>query len=173
MAGSEFIGTQSKLFQRADANISLNIIGEKEINFSLQSDRGADPTTSTIALQINDNSTSMTMNGATTVHQTLNILGNTTAEANLNVWGELLFQHSSGIKETLNGSAYDLDIRNGDTDTAINSIVGTIGSTPEIPISEASVNLLGNLDITHSDVSCSQRVKFDNPDSDGIICLFY
>ena len=91
VAGSEFIGTKSKLFQRADANNSLNIIGEKEINFSLQSDRGADPTTSTIALQINDNPASITMNRATTVNQTLNILGNTTAEANLNVWGEILF----------------------------------------------------------------------------------
>ena len=33
---------------------------------------------------------------------------------------------------------------------------------------EASVNLLGNLDKTHSDVSGSQRVKIDNPDSEGI-----
>ena len=50
-------------------------------------------------------------------------------------------------------------------------IVGTVGSTPEISISEASVNLLGNLDITHSDVSGSQRVKIDNPDADGLIFL--
>ena len=69
------------------------------------------------------------------------------------MWGELLFQHSSGIKETLNGSDYDLDIRNGDTDRSINMIVGTIGSTPEISISDANVNFLGNLDITHSTVS--------------------
>ena len=81
----------------------------------------------------------------------------------------MLFQHSSGIKEALNGSDYDLDIRNGDTDRAINLIVGAIGSTPEVSASEASVNLLGNLDITHSDVSGSSCVKFNNPDSDGII----
>ena len=80
-----------------------------------------------------------------------------------------MFQHSSGIKETLNGSDYDLDIRNGDTDRAINLIVGTIGSTPEISVNEANVNLLGHLDFTHTDVSGSQRVKIDNPDSDGII----
>ena len=153
VAGSEFIGTKSKIFQRADANNSLNIIGEKEVNISLQTDRGIDPTTSSIALQLNDNPASITMNRATTVNQTLNILGNTTAEANLNVWGDLLFQHSSGIKETLNGSDYDLEIRNGDTDRAINLIVGTIGSTPEISVSEASVHLLGHLDITHSNVS--------------------
>ena len=91
------------------------------------------------------------------------------AEANLNVWGDLLFQHSSGIKETLNGSDYDLDIRNGDTDRAINLIVGTIGSTPEISVNEANVNFLGHLDFTNTDVSGSQRVKIDNPDSDGII----
>ena len=71
----------------------------------------------------------------------------------------------------MNGSDYDLDIRNGDTDRAINLIVGAIGNTPEISISEASVNLLGNLDITHSTASTSERVKMDNPDSDGIIFL--
>ena len=80
-----------------------------------------------------------------------------------------MFQHSSGIKETINGSDYVLDIRNGDTDRAINFIVGTIGSTPEISLSDANVNLLVNLKITHSDVSGSQRVKVDNPDSDGIV----
>ncbi len=82
-----------------------------------------------------------------------------------------MFQHSSGIKETLNGSDYDLDIRNGDTDRAINLIVGAIGSTPEISVSDANVNFLNHLDFTHSDVSGSQRVKIDNPDSDGIIFL--
>ena len=80
------------------------------------------------------------MNRATTVNQTLNVIGNTTAEANLNVWGELLYQHSSSIKATLNGSDYDLDFGNGDTDRSINMTVGTIGSTPEISISEASVS---------------------------------
>ena len=87
----------------------------------------------------------------------------------MNVWGDLLFQHSPGIKETLNGSDYDLDIRNGDTDRSIHMIIGTIGSTPEISVNEANVNLLGHLDFTHSDVSGSQRVKIDNPDSDGLI----
>ena len=111
------------------------------------------------------------MNRATAVNQKLNILGNTTAETNLDVWGEILFQHSSGIQETLNGSDYDLDIRNGDTNRAINLIVGTIGSTPQITLSDANVNFLGHLDITHSEVSGSQSVKFDNNDADGLICL--
>ena len=163
------VNNSGRIFQRADANSSLNVISTNEINFSLQSNRADDPTTGSIALQLNDNPAGITMNRAVVNNQTFNSIGNITAEANLNVWGDLLFQHSSGIKETLNGSDYDLDIRNGDTDRAINLLVGAIGSTPEISVSEASVNLLGNLDITHSDVSGSNRVKFNNPDSDGII----
>ena len=85
--------------------------------------------------------------------------------------GRIIFQHSSGIIETLNGSDYDLDIRNGVSDRSINMIVGTIGSTPEISVSAASVNLLGHVDTAHSDVSGSQRIKMDNPDSDGLIFL--
>ena len=68
------------------------------------------------------------MNRATTVNQTLNILGNTTAEANLNVWGDLNFQHSTGMREVLNGSDYDFEVRNGDTDRQIRFIVGAIGN---------------------------------------------
>ena len=122
------INSSGRLFQRADANNSLNIISTNEINFSLQNNRSTDPTTSSIALQLNDNPAGITMNRAVTNNLAFNSLGNITAEANLNVWGEILFQNSSGIKETLNGSDYDLDIRNGDTDRAINLIVGTIGS---------------------------------------------
>ena len=88
---------------------------------------------------------------------------------NLNVWGDLLFQHSSAIYENLNGSDYDLVLRKGDTDRSISFIVGAIGSIPEMTVNEANVNLLGHLDFTHTDVSGSQRVKIDNPDSDGIV----
>ena len=168
VVGNYWVNTAGRIFERADAFNSLNLVSTKQINFSLQSNRSADPTTGTIALQLDDTN-GITINRAVVNNQTFNSIGNITAEANLNVWGELFFQHSSSIKETLNGSDYDLDIRNGDTDRSINMIVGTVGSTPEISISEASVNLLGNLDITHSDVSGSQRVKFNNPDSDGII----
>ena len=166
--GNYWVNTNGRIFQRADASNSLNVVSTGQINFSLQSDRATDPTTGTIALQLDDTN-GITINRAVINNQTFNNIGNITAEANLHVWGELLFQHSSGRKETLNGSDYDLDIRNGDTDRAISLIVGAIGSTPEISVSEASVNLLGNLDITHSDVSGSNRVKFNNPNSDGII----
>ena len=171
LLGEQLINTNARIFQRADAFNSLNVISTAQINFSLQSDRTTDPTTGTIALLQLDDTNGITINRAVVNNQTFNSIGNITAEASLNVWGDLLFQHSSGIKETLNRSDYDLDIRNGDTDRSINMIVGAIGSTPEISISEASVNLLGNIDITHSTVSTSERVKMDNPDSDGLIFL--
>ena len=172
VVGNYWVDTNGRIFQRADAFNSLNIVSTSHINFSLQSNRSADPTTGTIALQLDDTN-GITINRAVINNQTFNSIGNMTAEANLSVWGELLFQHSSSIKETINGSDYDLDIRNRDTDRAINLIVGTIGSTPEISISEASVNLLGNLDITHSTVTTSERVKMNNPDSDGLIIFKY
>ena len=111
------------------------------------------------------------MNGAVTNNQTFNSIGKITAEADLDVWGGVCFQHSSAIKETLNGSDYDLDIRNGDTDRAINFIIGTIGSTPEIQLTEGKVNLLGNFEITHDDITGQQRVLINNPDDNGWIRL--
>ena len=166
--GEQLLNTDGRIFQRADAFNSLNVITTAQMNFSLQSDRTTDPTTGTIALQLDDTN-GITLNRAVVNNQTFNSIGNITAEANLNVWGDLLFQHSSAIYENLNGSDYDLVLRNRDTDRAINLIVGAIGSTPEISVNEANVNLLGHLDFTHTDVSGSQRVKIDNPDSDGII----
>ena len=153
------IWNNSKIYRRADANDSLNVISSNEINFSLQSNRALDPTISSIALQLNDNPVGITMNRPTTINQTLTLLDDLTAQGSLNIQGEILFQHSSGIKETLNGSDYDLDIRNGDTDRAINFIIGTIGSTPEVAISNANVNMLGHLDFTHSTVSTSETCK--------------
>ena len=87
------INSSGRLFQRADANNSLNIVSTNEINFSLQSNRSTDPTTSSIALQLNDNPAGITMNRAVTNNLTFNSIGNITAEANLNVWGEILLKH--------------------------------------------------------------------------------
>ena len=168
LLGEQLINTNARIFQRADAFNSLNVISTAQINFSLQSDRTTDPTTGTIALQLDDTN-GITINRAVVNNQTFNSIGNITAEASLNVWGDLLFQHSSAIYENLNGSDYDLILRNGDTDRSISFIVGAIGSTPEMTVNEAHVNLLGHLDFTHTDVSGSQRVKIDNPDSDGNI----
>ena len=170
VVGNYWVDTNGRIFQRADASNSLNIVSTGQINFSLQTDRATDPTTGTIALQLDDTN-GITINRAVINNQTFSSIGRMTAESDLDVWGELFFQHSSSIKETLNGSDYDLDIRNGVTDRAINFIIGTIGSTPELQLTEGKVNLLGNLEITRTDVAGSQRVLINNPDTDGFIRL--
>ena len=164
------IWNNSKIYRRADANNSLDLITNDEINFSFQANKATDPTTSTIAPPFTDTN-GITLNRAVTNNLTFNSIGRMTAEADLDVWGELFFQHSSSIKETLHGSDYDLDIRNGDTDRAINFIIGTIGSTPQLQLTEGKVNLLGNLEITHDEITGQQRILINNPDDNGWIRL--
>ena len=170
LLGEQLLNTNARIFQRADAFNSLNVITTAQMNFSLQSDRTTDPTTGTIALQLDDTN-GITINRAVTNNQTFNSIGNITAEASLNVWGDVLFRHSSAVYENLNGNDYDLILRNGDTDRSISLIVGAIGSTPELQLDDGKVILLGNLEIAHVDVSGSQRVLINNPDTDGFIRL--
>ena len=100
VVGNYWVDTSGRIFQRADAFNSLNIVSTGQINFSLQTDRATDPTTGTIALELDDTN-GITLNRAVINYQTFNSIGNITAEANLNVWGQILFQHSSGIHEVL------------------------------------------------------------------------
>ena len=162
-----YVNNSGRIFQRADANNSLNVISTNEINFSLQSNRTTDPTTGTIALQLNDTN-GITINRAVVNNLTFNSIGNIVGEADVISWGRFMFQNSSEFKEVLDGQ-YKLFLRNGDTTGSINLTVGLEASTPEIQLTNANVNLLGHLDITHSTVSTSERVKIDNPDSDGLI----
>ena len=162
------VNSSGRLFQRADANNSLNIISTNEINFSLQSNRSTDPTTSSIALQLNDNPAGITMNRAVTNNLTFNSIGNIVGEADIISWGRFMFQNSSEFKEVLD-TQYKLYIRNSDALGDINLTVGLEASTPEIQLTDGKVNLLGHLDVTHTDVSGSQRVFIDNPDDNGMI----
>ena len=176
LLGEQLLSTNARIFQRADAFNSLNVVTTAQLNFSLQSDRTTDPTTGTIALQLDDTN-GITINRAVTNNQTFNSIGNITAEADLRcdgdffLKGQVLFEHSSAIHEVLNGSDYDLLIWNGDTDRSLIFRVGAVGTTPELQIDDATVNLLGNLEITHQDVAGSQRVLINNPDTDGLIRL--
>ena len=169
---SIYVSNSGRIFQRADVNNSLNVISIEEINFSLQPNRTTDPTTSTIALQLNDTN-GITLNRAVVNYLTFNSIGKITAEADLDVWGGIYFQHSSAIKETLNGSDYDLDIRNGDTDRAINFIIGTVGSTPELSLSEAKVKM-NNLEITQETIIATyEQIQFVNTDASGEIFFYF
>ena len=163
------VNNSGRIFQRADANSSLNVISTNEINFSLQSNRADDPTTGTIALQLND-ANRITINRAVTNNLTFNSIGNIVGEADVISWGRFKFQNSSELKDVLD-TQYKLYIRNGDALGDINLTVGLEASTPEIQLTDGKVTLLGNLEITHTDVAGSQRVLINNPDTDGFIRL--
>ena len=45
-----WVDANGRIFERADAFNSLNVVSTQHINFSLQADRTTDPTTETIAL---------------------------------------------------------------------------------------------------------------------------
>ena len=169
------VNNSGRIFQRADANSSLNVISTNEINFSLQSNRADDPTTGSIALQLNDTN-GITINRAVVNNLTFNSIGNIVGEADIVgqndiiSWGKLKLQNAGEIREVLD-TQYKMYVRNGDGLGEMNIMIGTEVSTPEIQLTDGKVNLLGNLEITHTDVSGSQRVLINNPDTDGLIRL--
>ena len=79
-----------------------------------------------------------------------------------------MFQNSRECKEVLN-TQYKVFIRNSDALGDINITMGLQSSTPEIKVADGPANLLGHVDMTHSDIPVSPRVKIDNPDSNGQI----
>ena len=70
------------------------------MNFSLQSNRALDPTTATIALQLNDTN-GITLNRAVTNNLTFNSIGNIVCEADVISWGRFMFQNSSELKRSI------------------------------------------------------------------------
>ena len=163
------VNNSGRIFQRADVNSSLNVISTNEINFSLQSNRADDPTTSSIALQLND-ANGITINRAVTNNQTFNSIGNIVGESDVISWGRFMFQNSSELKEVLD-TQYKLYIRNGDALGEMNLTIGLEASVPEIQLTDGKVNILGNLEITHIDDAGKQKVTINNPDNDGWIRL--
>ena len=75
LLGEQLLNTNARIFQRADAFNSLNVISTAQINFSLQSHRTTDPTRGTMALQLDDTN-GITTNRAVTNNQTVNSIGN-------------------------------------------------------------------------------------------------
>ena len=173
--GDIYVNNSGRIFQRADASNSLNVTSTNEMNFSLQSNRATDPTTGTIALQLHDTN-GITINRAVVNNLTFNSIGNIVGEADIvgqndNIsWGKLKLQNAGEIREVLD-TQYKMYVRNGDGLGEVNIMVGTEVSTPEIQLTDGKENLLGNLEITHADVSGSQRVLINNPDTDGLVRL--
>ena len=81
-----------------------------------------------------------------------------------------MFQNSSEIKTVLD-TQYKLFIRSSDAIGDINILMELRSLTPEIKVTDRQANLLGHVDITGSYVSVSQRVKMNNPDSNGQLLM--
>ena len=168
--GDIYVNNSGRIFQRADANNSLNVISTEEINFSLQSNRTTDPTTATIALQLNDTN-GITINRAVTNNLTFNSIGNIVGEADVISWGRFMFQNSSELKEVLDGQ-YKLYIRNADALGDINLTVGLEASTPEIKITDGKVKM-NNLEITQETISTVDQIQFLNTDAGGEYAFYF
>ena len=135
----------------------------------MQSNRTTDPTTSTIALQLNDTN-GITLNRAVVNNQTFNSIGNIVGEADVLSWGKFKLQNSGEIREVLD-TQYKMYVRNGDALGEMNLTIGLENSTPEIQLTDGKANLLGNLEITHIDDAGKQKTTISNPDNDGWIRL--
>ena len=172
LLGEQLLNTDARVFQRADASKSLNVISVTEMNLSLQTDRTTDPTTGTIALQLHDTN-GITINRAVVNNQTFNSIGNIVGEADIVgqndiiSWGKFKLQNAGEIREVLD-TQYKMYVRHGDALGEMNIMVGAEITTPEIKITNDKINLLGHLDITHGTVSTSERIKYNNPDADGM-----
>ena len=165
-----YVNNSGRIFQRADANNSLNVISTEEINFSLQPSKTSDPTTATIALQLNDTN-GITLNRAVVNNLTFNSIGNIVGEADVVSWGRFMFQNSSELKEVLDGQ-YKLFVRNGDTLGDINLTVGLESSTPEIKITDGKVKM-NNLEITQETISTVDQIQFLNTDAGGEYYFYF
>ena len=125
--GEQLLNTNARIFQRADAFNSLNVITTAQMNFSLQSDRTTDPTTGTIALQLDDTN-GITINRAVVNNQTFNRLGDLTGEADVVSYGKFKLQNAGEIREVLD-TQYKMYVRNGDGAGEMNIMVGAEVST--------------------------------------------
>ena len=170
--GDIYVNNSGRVFQRADANNSLNVISTEEINFSLQSNRTTDPTTGTIALQLNDTN-GITLNRAVTNNQTFNSIGNIVGESDVVSWGRFMFQNSSELKEVLD-TQYKLYIRNGDTLGEMNLTIGLESSTPETQLTDGKVKMNSNLEITQETIIATyEQIQFCNTDSAGEMFFYF
>ena len=164
--GTYWVDTNGRIFQRADAFNSLNVVSTSQINFSLQSDRATDQTTGTIAFQLDDTN-GIAINRAVVNNQTFNSIGNVVGEANVIAWGKFALQNAGEIREVLD-TKYKMYVRNGDQAGELNLVMGLESSVPENTLTDARVTLLGHLDITHATFSTIERFLFNNPDADGM-----
>ena len=144
-----------RIYQQVNANNSLNIISLTEQNFSLQSDRNADPTQSDIYINLN-NTAGITMNKATVFNDTVNTLGTFISEGDfyvdINATGNPefkvldisvnFFEKCSIIHTQLAGPIDQIFFRNPD---ANGQTILKIGTKNVFEVNDGGIDVIGDI----------------------------
>ena len=166
------INSRGRIYQQANANFSLNFISTIEQNFSIQSNRSADPQVSEIFINLND-SAGITLNKATTCNETVNVIGKLTAEGefdvDVNFTGTPEFRvlgNSVNLFEKLNithtqlaGPVDQIFFRNPDTN---GETITEIGTKNVLAVNDGGIDVIGDISYTGSiGPSRGKRLKQD------------
>ena len=163
-----------RIYQQANANNSLNIISLTEQNFSLQSNRNADPTQSDIYINLN-NTNGITMNKATVFNDTVNTIGKFTSEGDFDVdigatgtpefrvlGSSVNFFLKSVVLHThtqLAGAIDQIFFRNPDTN---GQTIIEIGTKNGFEVNDGGIDVIGDISYTGSiGPSSDKRLKED------------
>ena len=161
-----------RIYQQSNANNSLNIISLTEQNFSLQSNRNADPTQSDIFINLN-NTNGITMNKPTVFNDTVNTIGKFTSEGEFDVdigatgtpdfrvlGSSVNFFEKASITHTqLPGPIDQIFFRNPDTN---GQTIIEIGTKNVFEVSDGGIDVIGDISYTGSiGPSSDQRLKKD------------
>ena len=149
-----------RIYQQANANNSSNIISLTEQNFSLQSNRNADPTQSDIFIVFN-NTNGITMNKPTVFNDTVDIIGKLTCEGDFDVdigatgtpefrvlGSSVNFFEKCSITHTqLAGPIDQIFFRNPDTN---GQTITEIGTKNVLTVNDGGIDVIGDISYTGS-----------------------
>ena len=166
------INSRGRIYQQSNANFSLNFISTIEQNFSIQSNRSADPQSSEIHLQLNDVA-GITLNKPTTCNETLDVIGNLSTEnefrvdigatgsPEFRVLGSSVdfYEKFSITHQTAVGAVEQIFLRNPDTD---GETITEIGTKNVLTVTTDGIDVIGDISYTGSiGPSSDQRLKKD------------
>ena len=172
------INSRGRIYQQSNANFSLNFISTIEQNFSIQSNRSADPQASEIFINLNDTA-GITLNKATTCNETVNVVGKLTAEGefdvDVNFAGTPEFrvlgnavnfvERFSITHNTSAGNVEQIYLRNPDTD---GETIIEIGTKDVFKVETAKIVVDGDVEYTGSLIpSSDERLKKDIKELDS------
>ena len=172
---SILVSGDGRIYQQANANNSLNIISLTEQNFSLQSNRNADPSQSDIYINLNT-SNGITLNKATVFNDIVNTIGKFTSEGDFDVdigatgtpefrvlGSSVNFFEKASITHTqLPGPIDQIFFRNPDTN---GQTIIEIGTKNVFEVNDGGIDIIGDISYTGSiGPSSDKRLKEDIKD---------